>query len=168
MTRDQLMNAPDDVVQIIVMQGEKRLEGQCAFAEVQDARGGALIGASVSLAAASVAVAAAAAQWLGFDSVVSVGAICATVGFSAAALLALWSGRACNFHSAGWYPNDFAADLVAGRSADDIQVDFVLDLQHRLSENKAALVRRGDLYNWATYCLLATPVITLIAAVIAG
>lgn len=168
MTRDQLMNATDDVVKIIVTQGEKRLDGQCAFAEVQDARGGALIGASASLAAAAVAVGAAAAELFGATSPVSIGAIIATIGFSLAAWLALWSSRACNFHSAGWYPNDFAGDVEQGRTARDLEVDFALDLQHRLAQNRTALVRRGELYNRATYALLTTPVVALIAAYLAA
>ncbi|MNS62960.1 hypothetical protein D3C72_960430 [compost metagenome] len=162
------MNAADDVVKIIVTQGEKRLEGQCAFAEVQDSRGGALIGASVSLAAAAVAVGAAAAEIVGVISPICVGAIVATVGFSTAALLALWSGRACNFHAAGWYPNDFADDVELGRSAREIEIDFALDLQHRLSENRTALIRRGELYNSATYALLGTPLAALIFSILAA
>lgn len=113
------MNAADDVVKIIVTQGEKRLDGQCDFV------------ASASLAAATVAVGAAAAELFGATSPVSVGAIIGTIGFSLAAWLALWSGRACNFHAAGWYPSDFAGDVEQGRTARDIEVDFVLDLSAR-------------------------------------
>ncbi|WP_438852965.1 hypothetical protein [Brevundimonas nasdae] len=168
MTRDQLMNASDGVMAIVVMQGEKRLEGQCAFAEVQDARGGALVGASVSLSAAAVAVAVGGAQLVGLGGPVSVGAVIATLGFSLSALLALWSGRACNFHAPGWYPNDFKDDIATGRTVRDLEVDFALDLQHRLSQNRTALIRRGDLYNWATYCLLGTPIAALVAGLLAA
>lgn len=167
MTKDQLMNVTDDVLEIIVHQGEKRLEGQCAFADVQDARGGALVGASASLAAASVAVGAAATEIFKSFGPVSVGATIATLGFSFAAFLALWASRACNFHSAGWYPNDFARDIEARATAKELRADFALDLQYRLSKNRTALSRRGDLYNWATILLICTPVVSLAFAYLA-
>ena len=168
MTRDQLMSASDGVMSIVVTQGEKRLESQCAFAEVQDARSGALVGASVSLAAAAVAVAVGGAQLVGLEGPVIAGATIATLGFSLSALLALWSGRACNFHAVGWYPNDFKDDIAAQRTVKDLEVDFALDLQYRLSQNRTALIRRGDLYNWATYCLLGKPVVSLVAGLLAA
>lgn len=168
MTRDEILNARDDVLAIVVAQGEKRLDGQCTFAEVQDARGGALISASVTLAAAALAVAVAAAEFAEARGPISLGSIVATLGFSLSAWLALWSTRACNFHHAGWYPNDFAADIADGRTSRDIAIDFALDLQHRLSENRRALIRRGDLYNRATWVLLGTPLVALLIAFIAS
>lgn len=168
MTRDDLRDAGDDVVTLIVAQGEKRLAGQCSFAEVQDTRGAALISASVALAAAAAALAAAGVQLTGGMSRVAWAGAVATVGFSASAFLALWSTRACNFHSAGWYPNDFADDVSAKRSVAEMTIDFAFDLQHRLSENRTALVRRGNLYNAATITLLGTPLAALMAALMTG
>lgn len=168
MTKDQLMGAADDVVEIVVTQGEKRLEGQCAFAEVQDARGGALVQAAVALAAAAAGVCAGAAGLKGVESPLAWAAGAATLGFSVSSLLALWASRACNFHSAGWYPNDFADDLTNKRCAKSIRSDIALDLQIRLSQNFTALNRRGELYNAATIVLLATPVASLVVGLIAA
>ncbi len=168
MTRDQLMNAEDGILKVIIAQGEKRLDGQCAFASVQDARSGSFVGASVALAAAALTVAAAAITLKGVASPVAVGAIVATIGFSTSSFLGLWGSRACNFHAAGWYPNDFADDVTDGRSLKDLDVDFAIDLQCRLSENRTALIRRGDFHNAATILLLATPLLGLIAALLAA
>lgn len=63
-------------------------------------------------------------------------------------------------------PNDFAGDIVARRTVSDINIDFALDLQHRLSENRTALVWRGSLYNGATITLLVTPLAALIASLL--
>jgi hypothetical protein len=163
-----LMRAADDVVEIVVTQGEKRLEGQCAFAEVQDARGGALVQAAVALAAAAAGVCAGAAGLKGIESPLAWAAGMATLGFSVASLLALWASRACNFHSPGWYPNDFADDLVNSRCVRSIRADIALDLQIRLSQNFTALNRRGGLYNAATIALLATPIVALVAGLLAA
>lgn len=168
MTRDQLLSAPDGIVKIIVTQGEKRLEGQVAFAAVQDARGGSLVSASVALAAAAVGVAMAGLTLKGLASPITVGAIAGGLGFSVSSFLGLWASRACNFHAAGWYPNDFAADVAERRPVAELEVDFALDLQSRLSENMTALVRRGDFYNAATYVLLATPILALVAGLMAN
>lgn len=168
MTREQLLNAGDAIVKIIVAQAEKRLEGQVAFAAVQDARGGALVSGSVALGAAAAAVAAGAFTLKGIGSPIGLSAAVATLGFSSAAFVALWASRACNFHSSGWYPNDFAQDLADGKTVKELDADFALDLQIRLSQNRTALIKRGDLYNAATYVLLGTPLVTLlIAALIA-
>lgn len=168
MTRDQLLNAGDAILKIIVAQGEKRLDGQVGFAAVQDARGGALVGASVALGAAAAGIAAGALSLRGLGSPISVAAIVATVGFGIASFLGLWASRACNFHAAGWYPNDFAQDVADRVAETALLADFVLDLQIRLSENKTALIRRGDFYNAATYALLVTPAAAVIAAIIAS
>lgn len=167
MTRDQLMNAGDAILEIVVAQAEKRLEGQVGFAAVQDARGGALVSASVALGAAAVGIAATAISVKGVGSPIAIAAIVATVGFALASCFGLWAGRACNFHTAGWYPNDFAADVADRVSRTSLMVDFALDLQIRLSQNRSALVRRGDLYNLATYILLGTPPAALIASILA-
>lgn len=168
MTKDQLMNGGDAILRIIVSQGEKRLDGQVGFAAIQDARGGALVSASVALGAAAAGIAAGALSLKGLGSPITVAAIVATIGFGLASFLGLWAGRACNFHSPGWYPNDFADDLSNGTSEMGLLADFALDLQHRLSENRTALIRRGDFYNAATYALLLTPGFALVAAFLAA
>lgn len=167
MTRDMLMKVDDVVLEIIVQQGEKRLEGQCAFAAVQDERSGSLVGASASLAAAAVAVGAAGTEIFDGFGPVSFGAVIAALGFCVTAGLALWSGRAKNFHSAGWYPNDFAHDVERGASPKELKVDFAMDLQMRLSQNHSILASRGKRYNYATYVLVGTLVVSLIAAYLA-
>lgn len=163
-----LSKASDAILKLITAEAQKRLDGQVSFANSQDARAGFLVGASVSLAAASAGVAVAAAQFKQAGTVIIAGALIATVGFTTAAVLALWASRACNFDSPGWYPNDFASDLRDGRSERAIAQDIVLDLQIRLRRNRNALVKRGNLYNAATWALLVTPLASLLAAYFAG
>jgi len=152
------------VLKTIVEQGEKRLEAQCTFADAQDERGGGLVNAAAALAAASVALAAGAASVKGLNDPLTTGAAVGTIGFTAAAAIALWGLRSTSFHSCGWFPNDFAQDIRDRRGEKDLLADFALELQHRLSENKTALDKRGDFYNAGTIALLVTPVVALLLA----
>lgn len=168
MNRNDLLAARTGVLALIREQSEKRLENQCAFAAAQDARGGAIMNTSAALAAAAVAVAAGSASTRGLGDPLSIGACLAVGGFTTATFLAIWSKRSRAFHSVGWYPNDFHGDLQAGASVDQIQADIILALQERLAENHVALRARGACSNAATWSLLLTPLIALIAAVIAS
>lgn len=166
MTREQLLQAQPGIVALIREQGEKRLECQNSFADALDGKGGTLLTAATSLAAASAAVAA---GTLGFDEPVTpllVAGSVATLLFSASAGLAAWSLRSTGFHSVGWYPQDFAADLENRLSSAEVEADFVLALQERLSENRPILSRRGDRQNWAGYLLLAAPFIASVLALL--
>lgn len=168
MTRDQLLKAKAGIVALIREQGEKRLENQCAFMDAQDNKGGALLTGATALAAAAVAVASGAAALVDSASPLIVGGAVAAVGFSLSSALSVISLRSTGFHAVGWYPNDFAADLENGHSSEEVEADFVLALQERLSENRKVLDRRGDLQDWASYLLLATPLAALISVYLAA
>lgn len=168
MTREQLLQAQPGIVALIREQAEKRLEGQNAFAAALDSKGGTLLAAAASLAAASAAVAAGA---LGLDNPAApliIAGAAATLLFSASSALAAWSLRSTGFHSVGWYPQDFAGDLENRLSPGEVEADFVIALQERLSENRPILARRGDRQNLATYFLLAAPLLAGVAALIAA
>jgi len=168
MTRDQLLKAKLGIVALIRDQGEKRLESQCTFMDALDSKGGALLTAAASLAAAATAVASGAAALDAPAIPVMWGAGVAAVGFTVSALLAVLSQKSSGFHSVGWYPQDFAADITAEASKEELEADFVIALQERLSENKRILERRGDLQDWASYALAASPVVALIIAYLAA
>lgn len=168
MTRDQLLKAKLGIVALIREQGEKRLENQCTFMDALDAKGGALLTAGASLAAAATAVASGAAALDTPAVPVMWGGGAAAVGFTLSALLAVLSQKSSGFHSVGWYPQDFAADIAEELSREEVEADFVVALQERLSENKAVLERRGDLQDWASYALAASPVLALITAYLAA
>lgn len=168
MSPQDFANANDAILKLIITEGEKRLDGQVSFANSQDARSGSLVGASVSLAAAAAGIAVAAAELTEAGAPVIIGAMVATFGFTIAAVLALWASRACNFDAPGWYPKDFKADVAGNRSEREIQIDFALDLEIRLRRNRKALIKRGNLYNAATWALLLTPGAAVLCSYLAG
>lgn len=174
MIPDDLSNASESVLEIVVDQGERRLAAQCAFADAQDQRASAVVNASTALAGAAVALAAGAAASMKagraeyLSNPLVVGAAAAAVGFSIAATLALWALRSRGFHGAGYYPADFIQDVAAGKERRALLIDFALELQGRLSDNRSALEGRGDRFNAAAWTLAATPVFALVVAYVSG
>jgi hypothetical protein len=168
MTRDDLLNSNEAVLKALVQQAEKRLEAQNAFANSQDQRCAAVIGAAVAMAAGAAALAAGALSKDNHNLPLAVGAAIGAVGFTVAAAVAMWANRSRGFHSTGYFPHDFAQDLDPGKTEKDLLTDFALDLQIRLSFNKGVLSARGTAANWATGMLLAAPIAALIAAFLAA
>ncbi|GLS02731.1 hypothetical protein GCM10007859_27620 [Brevundimonas denitrificans] len=166
MTRDQLLKAKPGIVGLIREQAEKRLEAQGESADAQDVKGAAFLTAGASLAAAATALAAASMAFKPLPISAIFGASLAAVGFTAGSALAAWSLRSVGFHTCGWYPQDFAGDLEQRLSPKEVEADFVIALQSRLSENRPILERRGDRLNWSSYLMLATPIAALICAIV--
>jgi hypothetical protein len=164
MTREQLLEAKPGIVSLIRDQGERRLENQCSFMDALDVKGSALLTGSSSLAAAAAAVASGAAALKPPLEALIWGGTTSAIGFTVAAILAVISQRSSGFHSVGWFPRDFAADLENEVSMEGLEADFVVALQPRLSENRKILARRGDLQDWGSYVLLGTPLAALITA----
>jgi hypothetical protein len=170
--RDDLEDADEAVLEVILDQGEKRLTAQCTFADAQDQRGSSIVNSATALAAAAVALAVSSAasskaHTLGqMLSPLVTGSSVAALGFSVAAAIALWSLKSRGFHGCGYYPKDFTLDLHNKKSLEQIQKDFVLDLQLRLVENGKVLSARGQWFDWASRILIATPAVALVAATI--
>lgn len=163
MFREDLKDATEPVLALIVAQAEKRLDAQCSFADTQDTKATSLVNAAAALAAAALALGGGSLA-LGQSGAVTVGAFTGLAGFIAAASLCLAALQSNAFHSCGFYPVDFVGDVKAGRSVRDLHEDFALDLQIRLSENKRSLASRGKLIDSAAWVLSATPPLACIAA----
>lgn len=166
MIREDLTDAAEPVLTLIVAQGEKRLDAQGAFADAQDGRGTALVNAAAALAAAALALAGGSFTTLGLAAPLTIGGFVGFVGFTVAASLGLWALRSRGFHACGFYPDDFVEDIKAGKSLAQLHEDFVLELQIRLAENKRILEGRGQWIDKAAWTMIGTPFVAGLAGLI--
>lgn len=161
-TINDLIPAKDEVLQIILAQCRDRLAAQNEFATAQDGRASTIINAGVALGAAATAAVAAILSQESPSSTLMVPAFLASIGFTAAASLALWEFRSKVFHSSGFYPADFIDDIKADKSERDLLIDFILDLQYRLDENLKSLKSRQRISNLAALLVILTPLLSLV------
>jgi hypothetical protein len=168
MNRSDFENATEDVLKLVLDQAQLRLEAQNAFADTQDNRASSVINTGVTLGAAAVAVAAGSFSIEQPLIPLAIGSTIAAVGFVGCSALLMWSLRSASFDSAGYFPEDFVADVSGGKTSKDVTLDMVESMQRRLSDNKKRLDDRGHASNAAIGLLIATPLVALIVSLLSA
>jgi hypothetical protein len=136
LTEADFASANDDMLNLILTEGDKRLAAQGALMLAADTRASGVLAAAVALAAAGIAVAAGESAKTSITPLLTSAAVFGIFAIAAAvaAVMALWP---TNVQSLGWNPALFVEDMSKGIGLLEVKAQMCAQLTKRIRTNRA-------------------------------